>query len=252
MINIKYDWEFNVMDIYNYRLPGPYDSYFDFIRNNHNNMDGDILESGVFRGRTLIATALLLKELGSDKIVYGYDSFNGFPPTYNEKDDLNSFYKLFELNIITKDHLESVKKNISLKKYLNKSITNSSNISNSGDFSDTNKKSLESKIKYLEIDNIQLVEGVFSETMINGTGPNVIFACMLDCDLYRSYLDTLNFVWPLLNKGGLIQLDEYYSLKFPGARFACDEFFSNKKIHLFKSKIPSTDQFERWSVIKLN
>jgi len=252
MFNINYDWEFNSIDIYNYRIPGPYDSYFNFIRESHSSMNGDILESGVFRGRTLIATALLLKELGSNKIVYGYDSFKGFPPTYDEKDHLDSFQKLFDLNMITKTHLDSVERNITIKKNFSKSITNSSNISKSADFSDTSKELLVTKINFLGLDNIKLVEGKFSDTMIKGREPNKIFACMLDCDLYNSYLDTLNFVWPILNKGGLIQLDEYYSLKFPGARFACDEFFIDKKVNLFKSITSSTDQFERWSAIKLD
>tara|TARA_B110000971_G_C19990686_1_gene491817 strand:- start:133 stop:891 length:759 start_codon:yes stop_codon:yes gene_type:complete len=251
MITLKYDWEFNTMDIYNYQLSGPYDSYFNFIRKNHDHMKGDILESGVFRGRTLIATALLLKELGSNKIIYGYDSFNGFPSAYDEEDQLNSFKMLFQLKKISQDHLNAVNKNLVIKKNLSRLKTNSSNISKSGDFSDTSKQLLETKIKLLGLDNIKLVEGVFSETMIKGRGPDTIFACMLDCDLYKSYLDTLNFVWPKLNIGGLIQLDEYYSLKFPGARFACDEFFANKKINLFKSKNSLTDQFERWSAIKL-
>ena len=44
--------------------------------------------------------------------------------------------------------------------------------------------------------------------------------------------------------------DEYYSLKFPGARLAIDEFFLNKKnkpqMHEKKER-----EFERWFVRKI-
>jgi hypothetical protein len=34
-ISIKYDWEFNVLNIYNYRKPGWFKQWFDFIKFNH-------------------------------------------------------------------------------------------------------------------------------------------------------------------------------------------------------------------------
>ena len=40
----------------------------------------------------------------------------------------------------------------------------------------------------------------------------------------------LNYIWPSLTKKGIIYLDEYYSLKFPGARIASNEFFKENKI----------------------
>ena len=44
--------------------------------------------------------------------------------------------------------------------------------------------------------------------------PKKVMAVLMDCDLYDSYMDTFNFVWSRLNNGGMIYLDEYYSLKF--------------------------------------
>ena len=74
-------------------------------------------------------------------------------------------------------------------------------------------------------------------------------AAMIDCDLYESYKYTLNFIWERLTKGSLIYLDEYYSLKFPGARIACNEFFINKKQKpvMIEKKV---NDFERWAVFK--
>jgi len=46
-----------------------------------------------------------------------------------------------------------------------------------------------------------------------------------------------------------IHLDEYYSLKFPGARIACAEYFKEKGIEPQKNIVPS-HEFERWFVTK--
>jgi hypothetical protein len=104
----------------------------------------------------------------------------------------------------------------------------------------------------LELKNIRLVPGTFQETL---TGANRIetgklSAVLLDCDLYDSYRSVLNYVWPRLSVGGMIYLDEYYSLKFPGARIASDEFLKplGNKIS-WHSKTRKRD-FERWYVIK--
>jgi hypothetical protein len=77
---------------------------------------------------------------------------------------------------------------------------------------------------------------------------SIIAGALLDCDLYVSYLKALEFIWPRLSKGGFIYLDEYFSLKFPGARLAVDEFFEgNNQIEWFHKK---EEGFERWWLIK--
>ena len=44
-------------------------------------------------------------------------------------------------------------------------------------------------------------------------------------------------------------LDEYYSLKFPGARIACRNFFKKEKIKpKMLKKVPR--EFERWCIEK--
>jgi len=56
------------------------------------------LEAGVFRGKSILATALLLKEIGSPKKVYGFDSFSGFPPVIHDLDSLQEFKKQYKKN----------------------------------------------------------------------------------------------------------------------------------------------------------
>ena len=124
---------------------------------------------------------------------------------------------------------------------------------NKGRQSDDNSiQELNRKINYLGLDNIKLIKGDFKNTMskANFQIENVsFFASLIDCDLYEGYKVSLPFVFQKLNKDGFVFLDEYYSLKFPGARIASDEFFQKRKEKPFKcEQIPG--DFERWGVIK--
>src|SRR5262245_37067956 len=42
-------------------------------------LDGDVIECGVFHGKSLLRIATWLKHRGSRKTIYGLDSFEGFP-----------------------------------------------------------------------------------------------------------------------------------------------------------------------------
>ena len=141
-IKIEFDWQFNILGIENYKKPGPRDAYFNFIRSNHSSMDGDIVESGIFRGSSLIATALLLKDLKSPKKIYGYDSFSGFPPIYDQNDQIETFSLLHDQGRITEEHFKAVTLNYDLKNFLGNTTTNVEKISSSSDFSDTSKSLL--------------------------------------------------------------------------------------------------------------
>ena len=67
--------------------------------------------------------------------------------------------------------------------------------------------------------------------------------------IYEGYKKSLPFVYNRLTAKGYMYLDEYYSLKFPGAKIATDEFFAKKKEKPFKHFTYSED-FQRWAVIK--
>lgn len=248
MIKIKKDWEFNVLGIYNFRQAGRFDSLFSFIKENHEKIDGDILEAGVFRGSSLLAIGMFLKELGSNKKVYGFDSFSGFPPVYHPKDDLFEFERMAQEGLIGNNHIIAVRNNLKWKTALSSGRLEK-NISSSGSFSDTSLDLLNKKIEIVGLDNIVLVDGAFNETMQDDLGIDKLMAAVIDCDLYQSYLDTFKFVWPRLQKGGFIHLDEYFSLKFPGGRLATDEFFKDKKVDIKMSKQKRGD-FERWYAVK--
>ena len=100
-------WELGALNIYDCSREGHLDIYFDFIKNSHKDLKGNIFEFGVFKGNSLLATALLLKNLGSDKRIFGFDSFSGFP-SYDEKDKISQFKILYEDNKISKNLFCSV------------------------------------------------------------------------------------------------------------------------------------------------
>jgi len=248
-VKIESDWEFGVLGIYNYKQTGKLDGYFNFIRDNYKYIKGDICEVGVYRGSSIIATGLLLKELKSDKKVYGFDSFSGFP-SYHKNDNLDKFEWLYRNNQISEDHYQSCLLNIKHKEFILGDCVNSSTISTSADFSETSLSLLEKKIDYLGLDNIVLVDGDYKDTMAdNKYKENVFMSALIDCDLYESHKISLPFVWNRMINGGYMYLDEYYSLKFPGARIAVNEFFANKD---FKPQVYSKKpmEFERWFVRK--
>jgi hypothetical protein len=252
MKKLNKSWEYNVLGVYDWHVPGKLDIYYQWIIDNHSKIDGDILEAGVFRGKSLLATALLLKELGSNKKVYGFDSFSGFPPVYHQNDDLAKFEVLYQKALISDRHIADHRLLIEYRKMIKGVEMTVANISSSSDFSDTSDVIIQKKAEFLSLDNIVLVKGDFAETMSSAAMPELrLIAALLDCDLYDSYKVALPYIWERLVSGGYIHLDEYYSLKFPGARIACDEFFkaySDKPL-----KAPSVDrEFERWYVQKSN
>jgi hypothetical protein len=243
------NWEFNKLGIENYNNPqNRMFKYYEFIKNNYNKIEGDIHEFGVFQGKSLFSTALLLKELNSNKKIYAFDSYCGLSKfENNEKDNLENFKLMFEKNIISKKHYEDVLKLQKYNDFYNKK-NNSMNVSSSNDFSNTSLESLKKKAEYLNLDNIIFVQGSFEDTIKKFMNTS-IFCSNIDCDLYNSYEICLPFVYENLEKGGFIHLDEYYSLKFPGARLYCDEYFEKNNIIPTKH-INEYDEWERWYVIK--
>jgi hypothetical protein len=227
---------------------------FNAIRNNHLTCGGDIFEFGVYKGHSLISIAILLKKLGSDKKVYGFDTFSGFPSKYSEQDRFMNFEKYngthFDEDLVNNAILA---KNI--KKAISGNDVNISNISTSLNFSDVQLEELEKKIEYLGLDNIELIKGEFKDTVDGffNDYKGEVFAANVDCDLYDGYVDCLPQLCERLVKNGYIHLDEYYSLKFPGPRLACIDFLSSldpkTKIALKKNITPK-DEFERWYITK--
>lgn len=253
MFKFKYDYEFNLLKVENYNLSPRMIFIKKFIKK-HSNIKGDYYEFGVFQGSSIISVALIFKLLGIKKTLYGFDSFGGFP-NYHKKDQFNKFNELFRKRKISKEHYKNILNLKKIRKFINQKknqILTPENVSTSADFSDNSLGLLKKKIKFLKLNNIKLIKGNFKKTIPKFFKENPrkkIFLANIDCDLYESYQLALNHAWPSLMKKGIIYLDEYYSLKFPGARIASNEFFKEKKIKPKKIKSLKTD-FERWYIQK--
>lgn len=245
------NFEFNLLNIENYNNSLKLNELIKFIKKNKN-LKGDYFEFGVFQGRTLLSIALLLKKLNIKKKVYGFDSFKGFPD-YHKLDNISNFKKLYRNKKISKKHYQDHKTFLKIKKFskITQSKINASNISTSMDFSKNSYNKLLIKIKKLRLDNVILIKGNFNKTVPKffKNKKTKIFAGNIDCDLYSSYKIVLPVLWNNLINKGMIMLDEYYSLKFPGAKIACDEFFTKEKIKPYKTK-KIEGEFERWFVKK--
>jgi hypothetical protein len=228
-LRLTEDWEFNVIGIYNIRKTGHFKPMFDYIKKHANEVEGDIVDVGVFRGFTTLGFAIFLKEIGSDKKVYGYDSFKGFPPNYNSKDDFARYEECFNDGQISQEYWDEVRYYWETMKFLRQGQElNHFNVSTSSDFSNTSKEMLEAKIERLGLDNIVLIDGYFSETMGKVLALTKLWP-LIWIVIYMMVMDTFNFIWDRLSPKAYVWVDEYYSLKFPGARIATDEFWQTNR-----------------------
>jgi O-methyltransferase len=141
-----------------------------------NNIEGDFVETGVWRGGVCIYMAALFKAMHqNDRKVWVCDSFEGLPPANPEKypaDAGDPHYGIQELAI----PLEDVKHNFDRYGVLD--------------------------------DNVKFIKGFFKDTM-----PTIevekIAILRLDGDMYESTIDVLDYLYPRLSVGGYCIIDDY-------------------------------------------
>ena len=164
-----------------------------------NNIVGDFLEAGVYKGGIPIFMNSFLKHHNlKDRKVYAADSFNGFPISDYEKDneDANKFFQ--EVPGINEWKFDLSKVQDNFKKF---------NVLN---------------------EQIIFLEGFFSNTL--PTAPIEHLSILrFDGDLYRSCLDVLEPLYPKLSKGGYFICDDYFDDKWH-TKQAVDEYRTKYKI----------------------
>tara|TARA_B100000674_G_scaffold444170_1_gene409580 strand:- start:777 stop:1541 length:765 start_codon:yes stop_codon:yes gene_type:complete len=243
-------WAKNVLQVYPLDEDyNPYKYWYEFLRFKLDSIQGDIVEVGVYRGRTLCTTAYVSSLLDTCRTVVGFDSFSGFPDTSHPKDDPDLFHQLFRDGSITPEHYQQFLLNLELSGVLGRSLT-TGGLSSSGNFSATSQELVESKLRFLGLSNYRLVDGDIASTMTSANLPDTIAAIFLDADLYEPYYFTLKNAWPKLSVGGIIFLDEYYSLKFPGPRIAVNEFLASTDDARLRCIEDPCREFQRWIIQK--
>jgi hypothetical protein len=162
---------------------------------------GDFVECGVWKGGSVVTAALTFIRAGdTSRKIYLYDTFEGMsPPTEDDvdTDGISAAKHLIEQPKNTDNHfwayapLEMVRNNVLTTGY--------------------------------PADRFEFVKGKVEET-IPGTMPKKISLLRLDTDWYESTMHELVHLYPLLESGGVLILDDYGFWK--GAKKAVDQYFS--------------------------
>ena len=171
---------------------------------NKNNIDGDIVECGVYNGNTLSFIGLICKKFNLDKKIWGYDTFEGFlKDNFSENDkDFKTGKKITYSDQDLFFSIEDVKKNI---------IKNDINSFN----------------KYV------LIKGDVMKTLNEKNNiPNKISFLRLDTDIYKTTKKQLEKLFCRLVSGGVLHIDDYGIC--PGVKKAVDEFFIDENIWLHR------------------
>jgi len=171
---------------------------------NDENIEGDIVECGVYNGNTMAFIGEINDELNLNKKIWGYDTFNGFVEnSFSNNDiDLKTKKKIKNDSSDIYYTLNEVKKNIK----------------------QNNKRNFD---KYI------FIEGDILETLNDKDNyPNKISFLRLDTDIYKTTKKQLEILYEKLVKGGVLHIDDYGLC--PGVKTAVDNFFSNKNIWLHR------------------
>ena len=177
------------------------------------NVNGDFVECGVWKGGNLILFQRFIEKYNLDKKIFAYDTFEGMS-------------KPEEIDITP----EGVSANKLLKKLYDKGVNRKDNIL----IADCSIEEVKNNFqKFSSKKNLFCIKGKVEETLENKENlPNKISILRLDTDWYSSTKKELEILFPLLEKNGILIIDDYGYWK--GARKAVDEYFIDKKVTMFK------------------
>lgn len=181
----------------------------------NNNIPGEIVECGVWKGGSMMAVAMTLLSMNAaDKNLYLFDTYEGMTDPGNidiscrgdkATELLRKTKKDEEAYIWAYSPLEKVK----------------SNVLNVG----------------YDAQKIHFIKGKVEET-IPDKSPAMISLLRLDTDWYESTQHELTHLYPRLTPGGIIIIDDYGH--WQGAKRAMDEYIHDNNIRLFLSRIDYT------------
>lgn len=154
-----------------------------------NEVPGDLIETGVWRGGATIFMRAVLKELNiKSRKVWVADSFKGLPEPDAKNYKADAGNSLHTFKILTAS-LKEVKENFK---------------------------------KYDLLDNqVEFLEGWFKDTLHNAPISQLALL-RLDGDRYESTIQALHALYPKLSIGGYIIVDDYYA--FPFCKQAVDDY----------------------------
>lgn len=176
-----------------------------------NKVKGDIVECGVWKGGSVLAILHSLNNLKETRNVYLFDTFEGM--TYPTDEDF------------------SIKKQVSAKEiYKNKD----------GVMCYSSIEEVKSNLKSVNYSSeyVHFIKGKVEDTIPNSNTPEKIALLRLDTDWYESTKHEMEHLFPRLEKGGIIIIDDYGH--WSGCKKAVDEYLEENNISLFLARIDYT------------
>ena len=149
---------------------------------------GDVVELGCYEGTSALFEQRLLEAQAPDKKLWLYDSFEGLPA--KTKEDASAAGVLFK-----ERELKASKARLA-------------------------KNFVKAGLKIPEITRAWFFE-LDPEDL-----PTQICFAFLDGDFYESIMDSLKLVWPKMQPGSVVIVDDYQNSALPGARKAVDEWLA--------------------------
>ena len=173
-----------------------------YIKNH--NIDGDIIECGVYNGNTLSFIGIICGKLKLEKKIWGFDTFDGFVNETFTDNDID-FKTKKKINYVKSDVYYSIE---DVEKIIRKN--------------DPDKYE-----KYV------LIKGDILKTLDDKNNiPEKISFLRLDTDIYKTTKKQLETLFQKLVPGGILHIDDYGLC--PGVKKAVDEFFINEDIWLHR------------------
>ena len=175
---------------------------------------GDMVECGIWRGGSSMAMALTLLSLGDvSRHLYMYDTYAGMTEPGVHDVDLHQTSAAKVWNRSRKAQgsewchasLDEVQRNLARTQY--------------------------------PPSNLHFVQGDVLET-IPQVMPQAISVLRLDTDFYESTRHTMEHLYPLLSRSGVLIVDDYGH--WQGAKKAVDEYFAAHDIHILLNRLDYT------------
>lgn len=174
-----------------------------------NNIPGDVLEAGVWRGGAMVYARGILNSLNSDKKVVCCDSFEGLPPPDPSKYPLDegATYHTYECLAVG---LEEVRNNFL-------------------------------RFHVYDSEKVKFVKGFFADSLKGPLPFTELSVLRLDGDMYSSTIETLDSLYDKVSSGGYIIIDDY---ALPGCHHATNDFLHKRNID--KAKLQVVDWSGRY------
>ena len=161
----------------------------DYVR--LNNVEGDIIETGVWRGGAMIFAKIYCDLYNINKKIFVCDSFDGLPVPEHPEDEGDVHYTFDFLKV----PLDEVTSNFRLYNALD--------------------------------ENVVFLKGWFSDTLPNNNNIGSLSILRMDGDMYKSTMDVFDSLYHKVNQNGFIIVDDYC---IPNCRKATEDFRKQNNI----------------------